>query len=146
SSSRQARTNSSDCAVTLGTLGQLWIAGCHVNWPAFHEHERCRRVPLPTYPFERERYWVDGDSPPSVAIGPADTEILFQRAALDDWFYTPAWKLTPLPVLSESPRASRWVLFVDECGLGSPIEHELRTSGRDVIVISAADEFRQVSA
>ena len=30
-----------------------------VDWAGFHARERRRRVPLPTYPFERQRYWVE---------------------------------------------------------------------------------------
>jgi acyl transferase domain-containing protein len=41
------------------TLGRLWQAGVTVDWPGFHQGERRRRVLLPTYPFERQRYWVE---------------------------------------------------------------------------------------
>lgn len=35
-----------------------------MDWLAFHEKERRRRVLLPTYPFERRRHWVDPAEPP----------------------------------------------------------------------------------
>ncbi|HZF11696.1 MAG TPA: amino acid adenylation domain-containing protein, partial [Thermoanaerobaculia bacterium] len=41
------------------TLGRLWLAGIEVDWPAVQAPEKRRRVPLPTYPFERRRYWVE---------------------------------------------------------------------------------------
>ena len=41
------------------TLAQLWLHGVEVNWRSVHEQTRRARVPLPTYPFERERYWID---------------------------------------------------------------------------------------
>ena len=43
----------------LFALGTLWQNGVSVDWDAFYAHEWRRRVPLPTYPFERQRYWVD---------------------------------------------------------------------------------------
>ncbi|HEY3578901.1 MAG TPA: type I polyketide synthase [Pyrinomonadaceae bacterium] len=43
----------------LKALGQLWQAGIEPNWAGFYESERRRRLKLPTYPFERERCWVD---------------------------------------------------------------------------------------
>ncbi|HJX29738.1 MAG TPA: condensation domain-containing protein, partial [Thermoanaerobaculia bacterium] len=49
-----------DGDVLLGALGRLWLAGCRVDWAGFHGGARRRRVPLPTYPFERRRYWVEG--------------------------------------------------------------------------------------
>lgn len=41
------------------SLGKLWLAGAAVDWTQIHIGERRGRVPLPTYPFERQRYWVD---------------------------------------------------------------------------------------
>jgi amino acid adenylation domain-containing protein len=45
----------------LATLGRRWLAGMTVDWPALHTSTRRRRVPLPTYPFEKQRYWVETD-------------------------------------------------------------------------------------
>jgi acyl transferase domain-containing protein len=47
-----------DLSVMLFALGNLWVSGVPVDWKAFHAHERLRRVPLPTYPFQRKRYWL----------------------------------------------------------------------------------------
>jgi acyl transferase domain-containing protein len=55
---RHPDERASDAAVLLGALGQLWMAGVDVDWAAFHGGEARLRVPLPTYPFERKRYWV----------------------------------------------------------------------------------------
>ena len=41
------------------TLGELWLAGAPVDWEAFYGGERRQKTPLPTYPFERKRYWID---------------------------------------------------------------------------------------
>jgi phthiocerol/phenolphthiocerol synthesis type-I polyketide synthase E len=43
----------------LTALGRLWLAGVDIDWEGFHAHERRRRVPLPLYPFERRRYWLE---------------------------------------------------------------------------------------
>jgi acyl transferase domain-containing protein len=40
-------------------LGQLWLGGASIRWPAFYSQERRRRMVLPTYPFERQRYWIE---------------------------------------------------------------------------------------
>ncbi len=46
-------------AALLGTLGRLWLAGVPVDWHGLYAGERRRRIPLPTYPFERKRYWIE---------------------------------------------------------------------------------------
>jgi amino acid adenylation domain-containing protein len=47
-----------ESAEMLTTLGRLWIAGSHIDWPSFYSGQERRRVPLPTYPFEKDRFWI----------------------------------------------------------------------------------------
>jgi acyl carrier protein len=56
---RNSCDRQSDVAFLLNTLGQLWLAGVQINWQCFYADERRHRVPLPTYPFERQRYWIE---------------------------------------------------------------------------------------
>jgi acyl transferase domain-containing protein len=44
-------------------LGRLWIAGLGLDWEKLHGEARRQRVPLPTYPFERQRYWIEPGIP-----------------------------------------------------------------------------------
>ncbi|MEM9219992.1 MAG: beta-ketoacyl synthase N-terminal-like domain-containing protein [Cyanobacteria bacterium P01_F01_bin.150] len=48
-----------DVSFLLNTLGQLWATGVSIDWSAFHGAEQHNRLPLPTYPFERQRYWIE---------------------------------------------------------------------------------------
>jgi amino acid adenylation domain-containing protein len=48
-----------DQAFALATLGRLWLSGVRVDWTGFRGAEERRRLALPTYPFERKRYWVE---------------------------------------------------------------------------------------
>ncbi len=43
----------------LQAAGQLWLAGAAIDWAKFEGDEIRNRVPLPTYPFERQRFWID---------------------------------------------------------------------------------------
>jgi amino acid adenylation domain-containing protein len=52
----------------LTALGKTWIAGVPVSWRAFHGDQRRRHLPLPTYPFERKRYWIE--PPVHIAVSP----------------------------------------------------------------------------
>ena len=56
---RSAWDRQPDSAYLLGSLARLWLAGLRIDWEGFHAHERRRRVRLPTYPFERRRYFID---------------------------------------------------------------------------------------
>ena len=48
-----------ELASVLITLGRLWTIGTAPDWPSFFSHEKRRRVALPTYPFERKRFWIE---------------------------------------------------------------------------------------
>ncbi|MHB8519307.1 MAG: hybrid non-ribosomal peptide synthetase/type I polyketide synthase [Limisphaerales bacterium] len=48
-----------DVSAVLNALGQVWLAGLRVDWPGFYAHEHRRRVHVPAYPFERQRYWIE---------------------------------------------------------------------------------------
>src|SRR5882724_4094651 len=72
-------------AAVLGALGRLWLSGLAVDWAAFHAGEHRRRLPLPAYPFERQRYWIDpptaARSAPVVAAAPQPAAEAFLEMA-----------------------------------------------------------------
>ena len=51
--------NNAEWATVLFALGSLWQNGLLIDWEAFYSNEDRRRIPLPTYPFARQRFWVD---------------------------------------------------------------------------------------
>ncbi len=56
---RHAFERTDDLAFLLQTVGRLWLTGLRPDWPALWADQPRRRVPLPTYPFERQRYWIE---------------------------------------------------------------------------------------
>ncbi|HLO47958.1 MAG TPA: beta-ketoacyl synthase N-terminal-like domain-containing protein [Kamptonema sp.] len=59
SSLRHPQDQTSDVGFLLTTLGKLWLGGVQIDWSKFYADEQRYRLPLPTYPFERERYWIE---------------------------------------------------------------------------------------
>ncbi|KNB52384.1 hypothetical protein AC230_11490 [Streptomyces caatingaensis] len=57
-------------AAALAVLGRLWAGGAAVRWKHVHGGERRSLTPLPTYPFQRERFLVE----PAAPAAPAATE------------------------------------------------------------------------
>jgi acyl transferase domain-containing protein len=46
----------------LSGLQRAWLAGASVDWSRYYAGKKTRRLPLPTYPFERQRYWMEAPS------------------------------------------------------------------------------------
>ncbi|NEP33355.1 type I polyketide synthase, partial [Moorena sp. SIO3B2] len=46
----------------LESLGQLYVKGLKVDWSGFEKDYAGQKVALPTYPFQRQRYWIDIDN------------------------------------------------------------------------------------
>ncbi len=45
----------------LSKIGQLWLHGAAIDWNVFYNAEERHRIPLPTYPFDRHRFWFEGN-------------------------------------------------------------------------------------
>ncbi len=50
----------------FNTLGQLWLAGVIIDWQGVYARQQRQRLTLPSYPFQRQRYWID--TPPEPLI------------------------------------------------------------------------------
>ncbi|MEM1121732.1 MAG: beta-ketoacyl synthase N-terminal-like domain-containing protein, partial [Bacteroidota bacterium] len=59
SSVRHPKETADDVAFILKTLGKMWCQGVDINWQNYYQHFLPNRVSLPTYPFARNRYWID---------------------------------------------------------------------------------------
>ncbi len=128
----------SDTETALTALGRLWASGVPVDWEAFHRSERRRRVSLPTYPFERQSYWI-GTRPDATASEPVARDT-------SNWFYKAIWKETPLSGVDLLVIAGRRVLVLDEqTGLGAAVAARLAAHGCRPIVVRAGDAFQSVS-
>jgi len=135
-----------DAAHMLATLGRLWQHGVDVDWAALHGSVRPRRVSLPTYPFERQRYWVEptdeqkGKTPPPV-------DPLAKQADIANWFYVPEWRQTPPALYYAQGRtvdsAAMWLVFADSGALSAAVLDRLAAhAGRDrIITVTSGPAF-----
>jgi phthiocerol/phenolphthiocerol synthesis type-I polyketide synthase E len=142
-SMRHPNDRQSDVAYLLTTFGRLWLEGVDIDWRSFYAGELRRRVPLPTYPFERQRYWIKPETESVPRYVQASKR---KNSNLASWFYVPSWKRTAVPQLNDNPAASSdWLIFVDECGIGALMAERLKETNHKVTVVKAADKFQRVN-
>src|SRR6185436_577238 len=133
---RHPQAEQPDQAVLLAAAGQLWTAGVAIDWAGLHRHGRRRRVPLPTYPFQRKRFWADGG--PSAGAARARRSV--RSADPADWFYAPAWRESALPATARSGAGS-WLILADRRGLGTRLAADLEASGGRAVTVTAGERF-----
>lgn len=134
------RRNRDDWPQLLDSLAALYVRGVDVDWNGYdHDYARSR-VTLPTYPFARERYWVDS---PAAAAEPREARPRRKRPDLGDWFSVPSWSRSQLRGPAAGAAPGRFLVFLDESGLGAALAEQLATAGRTVATVRAATRFAE---
>ena len=146
SSLRHNYENQSDLEFLLHSIGKLWLSGVDVTWENLPQAKQRRKIPLPTYPFERQSHWLD-----SIFLSaPAKQTAIHKNAELSKWFYLPSWKRTlpkPIGVAELAQRKKQnWIVFSDDGALTSQIVDRLKTSGQRVVAVKAGEAFHQVDS
>jgi acyl transferase domain-containing protein/thioesterase domain-containing protein len=143
SSLRVRNDETSDEEFISRTLGQLWAAGKKIDWQGFHAHERRRRLPLPTYPFERERFWIA----PGMKLEPAATSSAESPKEIREiGFFSPSWKRADLIEKERGPNVGPWLIFEDAQGLGARIAQLLRRRGEQCVAVQCAGSFARLAS
>lgn len=147
SSVRRPQAQRSDVEVLLNALGRLWLSGQSIDWRGVYKNERRRRVSLPPYPFERQRYWVEARRETEVVAARPVTAP--EKRPLEEWFYTPSWKRTNLPEvlpqINDVTSQPRWLVFTDADLFGAQLVDSLRQQTDDVFIITAGEQFAKSS-
>ena len=129
----------------LQAAGQLWLAGVEPRWEALHGAPR-RRVPLPTYPFQRTRHWVDAPAAGAGAV--LSARGAGERGELADWFHLPAWReapgAMPAPAAAALAAAGPWLVLAHEDGLGARLAWRLQTAGAAVVQVRPGGAFTRL--
>jgi len=128
----------SEWAVLMRGVGLSWLAGVSMDLAQLMPGKR--RVPLPTYPFERQRYWID---PPVAAAsaGAAAAATARKDPDVSEWFYLPYWKPSMPAVAGPATKADgAWLILCDDHGLGHDLAAGLRARGDDAVAVIPEDD------
>jgi phthiocerol/phenolphthiocerol synthesis type-I polyketide synthase E len=118
-------------------LAQLWLQGCKVDWSKMYPREFRRRIPLPTYPFQRQRF---------VASSRDDTSDRKERDYLDRAFQIPVWRrLAPSIGVPDSRRNDEvWLVFGDDGPIDAAFLAAARSEVGTVVQVLLAERFDHI--
>ncbi|MFH0246323.1 SDR family NAD(P)-dependent oxidoreductase [Streptomyces sp. HK10] len=129
------RPGSDDRSEILASLGALYERGADVEWGAVYR-EPFRRRRLPTYPFQRQRHWIE--APAARSASRAATVV---APAWEDWLYEVTWQSAQAPA-DPVDLTGLWLL----CGGPDPVsdalaEHIRQAGGRVAQATADAVDF-----
>jgi len=140
------RENVSALRCAFETLGRLWTLGVNVDWSKLHAAGSVQRVSLPTYPFERRKFWIEPDkiaqvaepahesAPPAASVDSVDETVSLYRRV---------WTPTPLPTIS-AVEPGPWLIFRDSFGVADEMARQLKAANPEFAVVEPGNSFQQL--
>ena len=139
STMRHPNDEDSDLQCALRSLGAMWCHGAAIEWSDFWGEEFRRRVPLPTYPFERKSYWIDWvESAAAPSLGQDNLEKIPDIA---QWYAQLSWQQVPVKSVRERP-AQNYLVFAQRDALSERLIHALQGRNVPVSVVYEAEQFQ----
>lgn len=121
----------------LRLIAAMWQAGVHTNWNNTNFGlDDARRVSLPTYPFERQRFYNDS----SVEHKEEVKEKNFAASSVTEWLHSPAW-IRATPVVP--PSSGTWLVFLPEGHQADQVAEELRIAGNTIVEVRHGRVFEK---
>jgi iturin family lipopeptide synthetase A len=144
-SMRSHHARQDDREVWLTAIGRLWLLHSRPDWNGLYRNQHRLRLSLPTYPFERQRYWIEPKPTEVVAQANPQISSSIKKADVADWFYVPSWR-SSLPQFSKSPglAAQTWLLFADDEPFAEMLAAQLGSHGK-LIRVRAGGKFLQLA-
>jgi malonyl CoA-acyl carrier protein transacylase len=105
--------------------GLLWAHGAALDLSHWQQPARGRRVALPTYPFAKDRHWIE-----PAAAGAAVPQAA--ASGLEQWLQTQDWLSAPLPRPCAPAQISSVLVLLDAAGVGAEVAATLRERGVSV--------------
>ncbi len=130
----------------LGQMARLHLAGARVDWAAYDAGYDRRVVSLPTYPFDRQRYWITPSGDP-VGLAPRApaVEATHEVAAAsahdaepveDACIHEVAWRRRRVVATAPSAKPGAWLLIGDDGGIGESLRAQMEIAGHRATLIS----------
>ncbi len=136
------KTSSTD--FMLDSLAKAWVKHQTIDWAAFYQEERRFKVSLPTYPFERTKYWIEAGKTQKDTTQTASA-LAVRQVDPNKWFYTDSWKSLTL-LNTNTEKSSAFLIFGSQSTAVTALQHKLQANGHQVILACAQSEFTQSSS
>lgn len=143
----RAGAGADDVASVLTAAAHLWTAGHGLEWERLGQEPLRHRVPVPGYPYQRKRYWID---PPARTARQAAAVVTPELPSHEDQpveepspFSTVRWERSvDVPVTVDRRGGTAVVFLPDDQGRALDIVLALQRSGVRTVRVRPAGEYR----
>ena len=143
------RPRKQDWQQILQSLALLYVRGININWQQVAQGLHPQKVALPTYPFQRQSYWL---SKTALSNGNSNSKIEVYLPAQEQVttpdFYQIQWQIYPGELNSQFLKDDLWLIFSGGQDLGEQLKANLEQQQQDCLVISdrhlTADSLAQI--
>lgn len=126
----------------LLSIGKEWTNGAKIDWSIIHDGENVGRISLPTYPFDKKKYWVEQGSFNQQTVGQSPK---LDRFNPYNWTYLPSWKKSMCMIFKQEslPVSEPWIVFTGNNDFDKKLICLLKKYGVKVIEVSKGISFCQ---
>ena len=139
---RHQYENQSDVDFLSHSIGKLWLSGAEIGRENLHLVRRGRRVSLPTYPFERQKYWIERELDDSGQVQEIDRPSASSN--IENWFYVPSWERAPYQAEVDGELRQNevsWLIIADRPGRAAGFKRKLEEMSAAVEVVQFGEKF-----
>ena len=137
---RHIKNNTNDCSFFYSALSKLWTLGIKIDWNILYSESNNRRVSLPGYSFDRQRYWIDSDVNPEIHNQLAKT--IAKKEDIDNWFYLPRWEqLITKDTTLDNIENNIFLLFIDRENYYKYLLTFLENNGCEYLLVESGDNL-----
>ncbi|MEM7032797.1 MAG: SDR family NAD(P)-dependent oxidoreductase, partial [Chloroflexota bacterium] len=140
------RQGKSDWQTMLAGLSTLYERGIAIDWANYDQPFNRRKLVLPTYPFQRQRYWHPKALPPSIEASQLVMESTFSPHD-EDWLYEVSWQQKPLSATTKryAQAPAHWLILTDVQSPDNDLAKTLRNQGDPCIIVSTGTAYKKIA-
>ncbi len=145
------RQGKDDWHILLNSLAKLYTLGATVDWMSFDNDYSRRKLVLPTYPFQRERYWLPSTTKDRKSQESIATEIHSEgsRSKTDqvrDLLYKIDWKFQAITNSTNKESPDNWLIFADEDGVAEKLAASLQLLDHKSTLVKPGESYTETGS
>jgi acyl transferase domain-containing protein/thioesterase domain-containing protein/acyl carrier protein len=123
-------------------LGELWRGGIEMDWAAYYRNEQRIKIPLPTHPQQKIRYWIQPAIKNTVQEN-NNIEHAPKKRLIEEWLYRPVWKEEDLPNNSFGIQSKQVLVFSNGTEFDNKLIAKFEAQGNNILTVLQGTSFKK---